>query len=118
MKKKKSNKLILDCTIIGVIIFLLLYQNYSIISALPIKNDTQNVDNSVEEDLSIYFIHADPSARIVGGTPAPHTPHMVALLSGTQVRTLLCGASIITNRHVLTAAHCLSAVQSGHISLS
>ncbi|CAH0727216.1 unnamed protein product, partial [Brenthis ino] len=86
--------------------------------ALPLKNGTQNVNSTVEEDLSIYFIHADPSVRIVGGTPAAQTPHMVALVTGTQVRSLLCGASIITNRHVLTAAHCLDAVRSGHILLS
>ncbi|XP_046968060.1 chymotrypsin-2-like [Vanessa cardui] len=66
-----------------------------------------------EQDMSIFFDHTDPQARIVGGTVAGTTPYMVVLSSGVLVRSLLCGGSVITNRHVLTAAHCIEAVFSG-----
>ncbi|CAH0727217.1 unnamed protein product, partial [Brenthis ino] len=66
-----------------------------------------------EDDHSIFFDHTDPSARIVGGTVAPATPHMVGLTTGTITRNLLCGGSVITTRHVLTAAHCIVPVQIG-----
>lgn len=55
-------------------------------------------------DVSSFF-----SNRIVGGVDAPdgHASHMVALIVGHYFRFLVCGASIITTRHVLTAAHCI-----------
>ncbi|XP_045520032.1 chymotrypsin-1-like [Pieris brassicae] len=66
-----------------------------------------------EDDMSIFFDHTDPDARIVGGTVAGTNPWMVALTNGLLVRNLWCGASIITERHLLTAAHCIDAAFSG-----
>ncbi|XP_041981225.1 chymotrypsin-2-like [Aricia agestis] len=64
------------------------------------------------EDFSIFFDHTDPSAsRIVGGSVAQDpVPHMVAMTNGLLIRSFLCGGSVITTRHVLTAAHCIEAV--------
>ncbi|KAJ8719976.1 hypothetical protein PYW07_012019 [Mythimna separata] len=68
-----------------------------------------------EHDMSIFFDHTDPDARIVGGTQAPAGSHnhMVAMTTGLQVRSFQCGGSLITRRTVLTAAHCIVAVSSG-----
>ncbi|XP_047508516.1 chymotrypsin-1-like [Pieris napi] len=63
-----------------------------------------------EDDMSIFFDHTDPDSRIVGGTVAGTVPWMVALTNGLLVRNLLCGASIITDRHLLTAAHCIDGI--------
>ncbi|CAH0727223.1 unnamed protein product, partial [Brenthis ino] len=65
----------------------------------------------VEDDLSIYFDHTDASARIVGGTTADIVPHMVGLVTSLIGRTLFCGGSLVSTRHVLTAAHCIEPVQ-------
>ncbi|XP_047508518.1 chymotrypsin-1-like [Pieris napi] len=72
-----------------------------------------------EDDMSIFFDHTDPDARIVGGTVAGTVPWMAVLTNGLLVRNLLCGASIITDRHLLTAAHCIDSVFSwGSLSSS
>ncbi|XP_047508517.1 chymotrypsin-1-like [Pieris napi] len=63
-----------------------------------------------EDDMSIFFDHTDPDSRIVGGTVAGTVPWMAVLTNGLLVRNLLCGASIITDRHLLTAAHCIDSV--------
>lgn len=65
----------------------------------------------LEDDLSKFFDHTMDS-RIVGGTPAAEgsVPYMVALTQGVLVRGFLCGGSIVTSRHVLTAAHCIAPV--------
>ncbi|XP_004925952.1 chymotrypsin-2 [Bombyx mori] len=81
-------------------------------SALPTPEET---------DLSIFFEHADPNARIVGGTeaaPGSH-PHMVFLTSG-RIRSFICGGSLVSTRTVLTAGHCVAGVYAGgilHINL-
>ncbi|CAH2041744.1 unnamed protein product, partial [Iphiclides podalirius] len=51
----------------------------------------------------------DPSSRIIGGVAAPegYAPHMAALVWGEAVKSLVCGGSIVTSTHVLTAAHCI-----------
>ncbi|KAJ8719350.1 hypothetical protein PYW08_011525 [Mythimna loreyi] len=69
-----------------------------------------------EDDMSIFFDHTDPDARIVGGTQAPagSHPHMVAMTTGATVRNFLCGGSLITQRTVLTAAHCIAAALVGN----
>ncbi|KAJ8719340.1 hypothetical protein PYW08_011515 [Mythimna loreyi] len=68
-----------------------------------------------EDDMSIFFDHTDANARIVGGTQAAagSHPHMVAMTTGLSVRSFACGGSLITQRTVLTAAHCIVAVMSG-----
>ncbi|CAH0400132.1 unnamed protein product [Chilo suppressalis] len=67
-----------------------------------------------ESDLSQFFEHVDVHAqgRIVGGSVASDGshPHMVALSNGELIRSLICGGSILTQRTVLTAAHCIAAV--------
>ncbi|CAF4857681.1 unnamed protein product [Pieris macdunnoughi] len=60
-----------------------------------------------EDDMSIFFDHTDPKSRIVGENVAGTSPWMVVLTSGFLVRNIWCGASIITDRHLLTAAHCI-----------
>ncbi|XP_047508676.1 chymotrypsin-1-like isoform X1 [Pieris napi] len=49
------------------------------------------------------------SSRIVGGIEASpsYVTHMVALVFGERFKWLTCGGSIITQRHILTAAHCI-----------
>lgn len=67
------------------------------------------------------FLYHTLESRIVGGRPAPEgsVPYMVALTNGLLVRSFVCGGSIITSRHVLTAAHCVHAVfSSGVLSSS
>ncbi|XP_063370245.1 trypsin CFT-1-like [Cydia amplana] len=47
----------------------------------------------------------DAGSRIIGGTPAPieRYPYTVQVLNSNQ---LSCGGTLITRRHVLSAAHC------------
>ncbi|KAJ8719354.1 hypothetical protein PYW08_011529 [Mythimna loreyi] len=68
-----------------------------------------------EDDMSIFFDHTYPDSRIVGGSTAAagSHPHMVAMTTGLLVRGLRCGGSLVTQRTVLTAAHCITAVLSG-----
>ncbi|XP_050344320.1 chymotrypsin-1-like [Nymphalis io] len=63
-----------------------------------------------EQDVSIFFDQTDPTTRILGGSVAGRVPYIVALSSGLPVRNFVCGASLVTNRHLLTAAHCIHAV--------
>ncbi|KAJ2951594.1 hypothetical protein O0L34_g13748 [Tuta absoluta] len=67
------------------------------------------------------FYHTNPAARIVGGSPAAEgsVPYMVALSQGAIVQSFICGGSILSQRTVLTAAHCIDAVYSwGSLSSS
>ncbi|XP_061376987.1 chymotrypsin-1-like [Danaus plexippus] len=64
-----------------------------------------------------YF--GDIKARVINGYDASPVPHMVALTVGEQSKSLVCGASLITKRHVLTAAHCIDAfIDKGKLSRS
>lgn len=64
----------------------------------------------VEDDMSIFFDHTNPDARLVGGEAAGTVPWMAALSNGLLIRHFVCGASLITEKHFLTAAHCIQAV--------
>ncbi|XP_061724402.1 trypsin, alkaline C-like isoform X2 [Cydia pomonella] len=57
----------------------------------------------------------DAGTRIIGGSPAPISryPYTVQVLNSNQ---LSCGGSLITRRHVLSAAHCF--VDSRNVLLS
>ncbi|XP_037293312.1 chymotrypsin-1-like [Manduca sexta] len=70
----------------------------------------------LDQDMSIFFEHVNPNARIVGGAQAANGahPHMVAITNGALIRTLICGGSIISPRTVLTAAHCIGPIRSGN----
>ncbi|CAG5043395.1 unnamed protein product [Parnassius apollo] len=63
-------------------------------------------------DVSTLYGHSDPTGRIVGGSVAPEgsIPYMVALTNGLLLRSFLCGGSLVSTRHILTAAHCINAV--------
>lgn len=60
-------------------------------------------------DVKNYY----PNNRIIGGELAPPIPYMVALVFGDRVPIMLCGGSLVTTSHVLTAAHCIEAVWVG-----
>ncbi|GBP10782.1 Chymotrypsin-2 [Eumeta japonica] len=73
------------------------------------------------QDVDVSFFHAPVGSRIVGGTAAPEgaVPYMVALSNGLLIRSLVCGGSLVSQRAVLTAAHCTEAVFSwGSLSSS
>ncbi|XP_045451940.1 chymotrypsin-1-like [Melitaea cinxia] len=74
----------------------------------------ENMSNPLPSQLEDQFYHVDASDRIVGGSVATEgsVPYMAALRVGFLTKWLICGGSIITDRHVLTAAHCIDAVHS------
>ncbi|CAH0625230.1 unnamed protein product [Chrysodeixis includens] len=93
----------------GILVFALLVGSL----AVPTPD---NEDKSLDQ----FFFDA-PDSRIVGGTEAAAGSHrhMVALTTGLLVRSFLCGGSLVTQRTVLTAAHCIAAVFSwGSLSSS
>ncbi|KAI5642887.1 trypsin domain-containing protein [Phthorimaea operculella] len=63
---------------------------------------------------SDFFYNVDAGSRIVGGNPAAEgsVPYMVAITQGNIVRSFVCGASLLSQRSILTAAHCIDAVYS------
>ncbi|XP_063630001.1 trypsin CFT-1-like [Cydia splendana] len=74
--------------------------------------------SAVEHKLTIAKLPenvTDAGSRIIGGTPAPISryPYTVQVLNSNQ---LSCGGSLITRRHVLSAAHCF--VDSRNVLLS
>ncbi|KAJ2951700.1 hypothetical protein O0L34_g13862 [Tuta absoluta] len=60
------------------------------------------------------FYNVDAGSRIVGGKPADvgGVPYMVAITQGSFIKNFLCGASLLSQRSILTAAHCIDAVYS------
>ncbi|CAH0625225.1 unnamed protein product [Chrysodeixis includens] len=73
---------------------------------------------TTDGDLSVFF---DNESRVIGGTEAAigSHPHMVAFTVGFWLRSLVCGGSLLTQRTVLTAAHCLAGHHgSGGLSIS
>ncbi|CAG4936647.1 unnamed protein product [Colias eurytheme] len=48
------------------------------------------------------------SVRIAGGETAEYTPWIAALSYGDVEKRFQCAGSIITDRHILTAAHCIA----------
>ncbi|KAL4715726.1 hypothetical protein ACJJTC_006305 [Scirpophaga incertulas] len=68
-----------------------------------------------EDDMSIFFENVNSNSRIVGGTEAAEGshPHMAAITSGLIVKSFMCGASIISPRSAMTAAHCAVPLVSG-----
>ncbi|XP_047534281.1 chymotrypsin-2-like isoform X1 [Vanessa atalanta] len=66
-----------------------------------------------EQNKSMFFNHTEPLVRIVGGTTARRVPFIVALSTGVYIRNFVCGGSLITDRYVMTAAHCIQAVFNG-----
>lgn len=61
--------------------------------------------DSPAANITQYF-----DSRIVGGSVAPEgsSPYKIALIIGEYFRSFVCGGSIITKRHGLTAAHCIT----------
>ncbi|CAH2090058.1 unnamed protein product [Euphydryas editha] len=62
-----------------------------------------------QRDMSFFFDQSENS-RIVGGSTAAHTPYMIAMVTGVTISNLICGGSLVTSRHIMTAAHCNLAV--------
>jgi len=73
------------------------------------------VPSSVSRLDSMINFLTGKSDRIVGGVEAtPHSwPWQVALLSRAGAPTAFCGGSIVTDRYVMTAAHCCPSARNG-----
>ena len=55
------------------------------------------------------------NARIVGGSKTP--PNKFPWLAALYIRGALCGGSLISSQHVLTAAHCVTGVEPGQVKV-
>ena len=74
------------------------------INALEFQETTDQIEEGLESC-------TDPGiARIAGGEPANHSswPWLVRLaIDDSRFGTLTCGGTIVSNKYVLTAGHCL-----------
>ncbi|XP_045489522.1 chymotrypsin-2-like [Pieris rapae] len=61
----------------------------------------------------------DPEGRVVGGTDAPDgaLPYQVSLQHSDYNNFAFCGGAIISDRFILTAAHCLQDVSAKDVSV-
>ncbi|XP_058120914.1 brachyurin-like [Anopheles ziemanni] len=97
--------------------FALLVGLLAVASAKSIDIDWSNV-RPIEEfdhywarlpaELQVYR-HMRPSARVTNGQEATpgQFPYQIALISEFIITSGLCGASVLTNNYILTAAHCV-----------
>ncbi|XP_075977160.1 chymotrypsin-1-like [Anticarsia gemmatalis] len=84
-----------------------------IITGLPVTAANDTTATSFRNGThAILPPEGHPHICITNGTVAGNGthPHMVALTSGGLFRVYVCGASLITPRTIVTAAHCVYAV--------
>ena len=91
--------------------FLYLSLSFITMTGLPVAADTSDVDTDLSGFELFNSIPAENFQSIVGGTISPFasTPFAVALFRRLNANTssYLCSASLVSQRHVITAGHCV-----------